>query len=354
MFERYRNRVLNRGNSVGDLLRQQSNTVIEHAWNRDPHAKQVYVVKVDSGLPEVTPEHNLIDVKFNVDTYHKIVSDDPAYLLQFRHGAEKYHPEIDIGSYVYMADEDNNWKWWLICLLDERPEFRQYHILECNWELGWVANNTIYRCLTVQRVQQSYNSGSWDADRTTAVDNITSIWLPTNDDTLTIGYNQRFLISDPKRRPCLAWSVSKIEDTQPIGLTKLKLTQETFDTVHDNAELMLANYYNNEIEPTPSTSDKESLPAVTITYNGTKPNIKVGGSCKVLTPVFSDVSLAVDKWVVTVDNIDISNDSNYIMVQDGSALKLSIAENYNLIGKILVVQLVATDGSVTKLSLEVV
>ena len=354
MFEHYRNRMLNHGNSVGEMLRQQSKNVIEYTWDRDPHAKQVYVVKVDSGLPEVSPEHELIDVKFNVDTYHKIISDDPAYLLQFRHGEEQRHPEIAVGSYVYMADEDDNWKWWMICLLDERPEFRQYHILECNWELGWVVNNTIYHCLTVQRVQQSYNSGSWDADRTTAVDNITSIWLPTNSDTLTIGYNQRFLISDPRRHPCLAWSVSKIEDTQPIGLTKLKLTQETFDSKHDNAELMLANYSNNKIEPTPSASDSSVSQTAIITYNGTKPQIKVGGSCKILTPVFSDATVTVDKWLITVDDIDVSTDANYIIDHDGDVLKLSIAKNYGLIGKIVVVQLAGTDGSFAVLSLEVV
>jgi hypothetical protein len=55
-----------------------------------------------------------------------------------------------------MEDEDGEWKWWLICHLDERPQFRQYQILECNWTLGWVVDNKIYHCLAVQRVQQSY------------------------------------------------------------------------------------------------------------------------------------------------------------------------------------------------------
>jgi hypothetical protein len=297
----------------------------------------------------------LIDVKFNVNTYQSITADEVAYMLQFRHGEEKRHPEVAIGSYVYMEDEDGEWKWWLIVHLDERPQFRQYQILECNWTFGWVTGGKIYHCLGIQRYQSSYNSGSWDADRTTAVDNITGAFLPTNNDTLTIGYNQRFLISDPQRRPCLAWTTSKIEDTTPIGLTKLKFTQETFDPVHDNEELMLANYYDSAIEPELPNIENELTRTATITYSGTKPTVKVGGSFKVFTPVFSDEAVTVDKWIISDKNGDISDDTeNYTIEYDGDKLKLKVALNYNLIGTELIVLLVGSDKSTAQLSVEVV
>lgn len=210
MFESYKNRMAARGKNMSEMLRMQSNMVIEQTWNRDPNYRQVYVVRVSSGLPEVTAEHELIDAKFNVKTYSNITSDEPSYWMQFRHGEEKRRPEIDIGSYVYMEDEDGEWKWWLLCHLDERPQFRQWQILECNWTFGWVTGGKVYHCLGVQRVQQSYNSGQWSGDRFDFVDNITSAWLPTNSDTLTIDYNQRFIISDLRRIPPLVWQVSKI------------------------------------------------------------------------------------------------------------------------------------------------
>lgn len=156
MFEAYRNRMAVRGNSMSDMLRKQSNMVIEQTWDRDPNARKVYVVKVDSGLPQVTVNHELIDVKFNIKTYQSITSDEVAYMLQFRHGEEKRRPEIAIGSYVYMEDEDGEWKWWILVHCDERPSFRQWQILETNWEFGWVKNGKIYHCLGIQRVQQSY------------------------------------------------------------------------------------------------------------------------------------------------------------------------------------------------------
>ena len=105
MYDHYKSRMAHRGSNMSEMLRMQSTAVIEATWYNDPNARRVYVVKVDRGLPQVTDEHELIDVKFNVDTYQKVGSDEPAYHLQFRHGAEKHNPDIGIGSYVYMADE---------------------------------------------------------------------------------------------------------------------------------------------------------------------------------------------------------------------------------------------------------
>jgi hypothetical protein len=354
MYEAYKNRMAMRGGNMSEILRTQSRMVIEQTWDRDPNYRRVYVVKVDSGLPKVTPLHELVDAKFNIKTYSNITSDEPSYWMQFRHGAEKSNPDISIGSYVYMEDEDGEWKWWILCHLDERPAFRQYQILECNYIMKWVHEGKIYESLGIQRVQQSYNSGSWDGDRLTFVDNVTSVILPTNSDSLTIGYNKRFIISDERRYPPVVYAVSKIEDTQPIGLTTFKFTQEAFDPTHDNAELMICNYYDSEVEPIPNIPSEVITSTATITYNGTKPTVKVGGSYKIFTPSFSDETVTVDKWIVSDDNGDITSNTNYTIERDGDKLKLKVALNYNLIGTVLTVQLVGSDGSMAQLSLEVV
>lgn len=355
MFESYKNRMTMHGTTMSEVLRKQSHSIIEYTWDRDPNYRQVYVVKVNSGLPEVTSEHKLIDAKFNIKTYSNITSDEPSYLLQFRYGEEKRHSEIDIGSYVYIQDEDGEWKWWMIQHLDERPDFRQYQILECNYTFRWVTDGKIYSCLGIQRVQQSYNSGSWDGDRFTFVDNITSAILPTNNDTLTIGYNHRFMITDPRRVVPLVWTVSKIEDSTPIGITELKFTQETYSPTLDNKELMLCNYYNSPIVPEIIDVDTELKTNAAITYNGTTPTIKVGGNWKVFTPVFYNESVTVDRWTISDENGDISADTtNYTVENDGIKLKLKVACNYYLIGKVLIVQVFGSDGSMAELKVEVV
>lgn len=355
MFEHYRNRMAHRGANMSEMLRMQSNMVIEETWTRDPNYRQVYVVKVNHGLPEVTAEHELIDVKFNVESYQRLTSDEPAYLLQFRHGAEKCNSDIAVGSYVYMSDEDGEWKWWLLVALDERPQFRQYHILECNWTLKWVVDNKIHTCLAVQRYQNSYSSGLQSGSRVTGVDDMTAIWTPTNPDTQTIGYNQRFLISDVGRVPALCYEVSKISDTSPLGLIKFSLVQTTFNDKTDNVELMIADYWASSVEPIEPDIESEMINTAAITYSGVAATIKVGGSYKTFTPTFSGEGVIVDKWLISDKNGDVSADTeNYTIEYDGDKLKLKVALNYNLIGTVLIIQLIGSDGSTAEQSVEVV
>lgn len=353
MFEAYKNRMAARGRNMSEMLRLQSNMVIEQTWERDPNYRQVYVVRVNHGLPEVTSKHELIDVKFNVETYQKLTSDEPAYLLQFRHGAEKRNQDIAIGSYVYMADEDGEWKWWLMLGLDERPAFRQYHIAECNYKLGWVFDGKIYYHLGVLR---SGSSGDIDENSyTSTVDGTQSIWLPTTADSVVIGYNQRFLISDTKRLTPLAWEISRIQDTQPFGITKLTMKQTTFDENHDNAEFMLANYYDTAMEPTEPDIEAELVGTAAITFSGVSANIRVGGSFKTFTPVFSNEGTTVQSWLVSDENGDISSDTeNYTIEYSGELLKLKVAQNYKLIGKVLIVQVVGSDKSTAQVEIGIV
>ena len=352
MFDHYKSRMAHRGANMSEMLRMQSNMVIEQTWDRDPNYRRVYVVKVSRGLPEVTDKHELIDVKFNVDTYQKAGTDEPAYHLQFRHGAEKRNSDIVVGSYVYMENEDGEWQWWLILGQDERPAFRQYHIAECNYKLGWVLDGKIYHHLVVLR---SGSSGDVDENSyTSTVDGTLSAWMPTTSDSALIGYNQRFLISDERRATPLAWEVSKIEDTQPFGIVKLKMKQTTFDAVHDNADLMLASYYADGIEPTEPDVEQELSGTATISYSGTKPTIKVGGSYKTFTPVFSIEGTTVTKWLISDENGDISGDTNYTIERDDELLKLKVSQNYYLIGKVLIVQCVGSDGSTAQVEIEIV
>lgn len=181
------------------------------------------------------------------------------------------------------------------------------------------------------------------------------MWLPTNADTQTIGYDQRFLISDKGRVPPLCYAISKIEDTTPVGITKFKLTQETFDPIHDSAELLLANYYGGPIEPTEPDIKAELSGTVSITFSGTKPTVKVGGSYKTFTPVFSMEGTTVAKWLISDEDGDISGDTeNYTIEHDGDKLKLKVALNYNLIGTALTVRCVGTDDSSAEIKVEVV
>jgi hypothetical protein len=132
------------------------------------------------------------------------------------------------------------------------------------------------------------------------------------------------------------------------------LSQQTFDPAHDNADLMLANYYVGSVEPVVPDIEQELSGTASITFSGTKPTIKVGGSYKTFTPVFSVEGTTVDRWFISDENGDISGDANYTIERDGENLKLKVALNYNLIGTVLIVQVVGSDGSNAEVSVEVI
>ena len=117
---------------------------------------------------------------------------------------------------------------------------------------------------------------------------------------------------------------------------------------------MICDYYSSEVKPIPNNPNETVSGTATITYNGTKPTVKVGGSWKIFTPTFSDETVTVSKWIISDKNGDISGDTNYTIERDGDLLKLKIALNYNLIGTVLIVQVVGSDGSRAELSVEVV
>jgi hypothetical protein len=253
---------------------------------------------------------------------------------------------------VYIENEDGAWQWWLILGCDERPQFRQYHIVECNYKLGWVVDSTIYYHLVTLR---GGSSGDVDENSyTSTVDGTLSVWMPTTNDAVTIGYNQRFLISDEKRPVPLAWETARIDDSQPFGITKLKLKQSTFDAAHDNTDLMLAGYFADGIDPVEPDVKQELAGTATISYSGTKPTIKLGGSYKTFTPVFSVEGTTVTQWYVSDDNGDVSGNANYTIERDGQNLKIKVGLNYNLIGTVLIVQCIGSDGSTAELSVEVI
>ena len=361
MFDHYKNRMAHRGSNTSEMLRMQSNMVIEQTWNHDPNARRVYVVKVTSGMPAVTEKHELVDVKFNVDTYQKVGSDEPAYYLQFRHGAEKHNPNIGVGSYVYMADEDGEWKWWMIVGFDERPQFRQYHIIECNWKFGWVVDGKIYYHLGILRNGSSVREAD-DNSYTSTVNGNMICWMATNAETQTIGHNQRFLISDAGRMPPLCYSVSTIIDSMPLGITRFVMSQSMFNSEYDNAELMLANYSSSKLVPKEPAEDLDKVTDFKVSYNGTRPTVKVGGSPKVFTAQLPEDNHFDIKWSLsdgpnvyggTYDNYT-QTFGDYTVTVEDHIMTVKVASNYNLIGTILTVSAECADGSAGAVQVEVI
>lgn len=214
MYEDFCKRMERKGTYMGEIMRRQSDTVVDALWMNSISTRPVQVKVVNQGLPPTYESaddfEDVLWAHFEEHNKFNVTKDEQDCYLTFRPGELVQHPEIKPGSYVCVPNVDNKPEWWLIMYIDNDNELRKTQILKCNWVFKWVANGSIYQTLGCQRVANSYNSGSWDADRLTFVDSIMSAWLPTNKDTQTIGYNQRMLISDEGRYPPIAWQVSKI------------------------------------------------------------------------------------------------------------------------------------------------
>ena len=155
--------------------------------------------------------------------------------------------------------------------------------------------------------------------------------------------------------PPLAYKVSKIEDTATIGITRFTMTQEMYDPVKDNAELMIGNYYESYVAP--EIQETEEIPTISdleITYSG-NPAVKAGGGYKKFTLKSRINGKLVDctediEWSVDFVNGDSSKLETSIY---GNIFKVKCKNDYSLIGKTFTVT-AQTENSSKSITVEVI
>ena len=148
------------------------------------------------------------------------------------------------------------------------------------------------------------------------------VFMPTNDDSKCLNYDDKFLISEPGRYPPLAWKITKVQPSFNGDITRFTLAQEMFDPARDSAELLIANYFDSaiqseiiETEEVPTVSDLE------IAYSG-KPAVKAGGGFKKFT-----LKSRIDGKLV-----DCTEEVNWsIDFPDGNLSQLETSKNENII-----------------------
>ena len=338
-IDNYRNRMAALGGYDGEARRRNSQKIMDASWMRDVATKPVFVKWVNSGLPVVDDDDVPVYAKYNVKSYHNITGDEVSYLLQFRLEDMKERSDIKVGSYVQIRNEMNEPEWWLIIHEDDRTQFRQFSILKCLHVYRWISNKdgkrVIHQCLGVPRNQSSYNSGVWLDYTFQTTENQQIFYMPTNDDSNTIGYDCRFLISEPGRYPPLTWKITKCQPSLNGDITRFTLAQDMFDPARDSAELMIGGYYENKVEPIlPETEETPTVSDLEITYSGS-PVVRAGGGFK----KFVLKSRIDGKLVDCTDDIEWSVDFSS---GDPTKLTTSVVDNvfrvkckndYSLIGK---------------------
>lgn len=319
----------NGAKTLGQIYKEDSDFLMEETFFNDPQAKVCYIYdyyrddqkdKKDHMTYENTTKTR-IDAKFIVKTYQSIDKDQIEYYLQFRpsqptefsENDELYYFEKEyrskygnsdfIGLYVDIPDDKGIYRKWIIVKKEIANQFVKYLILPINYELMWIERDgqerIKRRMWCVLRSQNSYNSGLWTDYTFTSTENQKKVLLPLNSITEKIWYtnddtqNMRVLVGALTEKP-IAWTISKIENANELGIQMLTLYQDFFDEHTDYINLktgeMYADYFDSEILPT--DPDKPTITSSSIygKITASTSTLKIGGSYKTLTVNLYDIN----------------------------------------------------------------
>lgn len=389
----------------GEVRKQMSDDVIESTWDESIESKIAYVY--DHYLDDEPLKYrNLnskksktkipIEVKFIVSSHNSDSKDQVSYKIQFKPSfrwedlkslrfynerfEEKYHAEYPIGLWCDLPDEKGNYRKWLFTAeadwLDN--QFPTWYVLPVDHTLQWIVDGKKYQHSAVTRSQNSYNSGVWEsrggAVQTTVAENQKIIWLPMNDITSTITYDERIAISAAVKTP-IVWSVSKVDNTNPNGIAHYTLSQERwnehtdvfeyeheigkddFSPIYDSSRKIIgiyADYYTSNITPVEPEMTPPSYYGE-ITFSA-KPEVKVGGGYKKFTIKHyrngSEIPLPTGTWTYTIDGVNCS--SSLDVIQSGDLLKIKFIDSDTYIGSVITIKYTTTDGIETYQDVEVV
>jgi hypothetical protein len=331
MLDLYKARMANYGTGQAQAYLRNADMIIDKTFTRDPAYRVVYVTHAPSDMYDVK-----YDAKFFINTRRSMSGDSEDYALQLRP-----HVRIPIGSYVDIPDDAGELQRWLVILKDDQPQFPIYYVLKCNWWLKWKIGDKVFKCQCVQRTQSSYNSGLWFDFHFNTPENQTIMLAPTTPYVQTLSYGRRVLINDVGRVVPLAWQVSKMMDTIPVGLTRLTFAQEQATIPEDCGIYGIANLCPHKehnglkselcanckfAEPKYIDAGLEmpvpEKPKGRISYAG-KETLRVGGSSKLLTAESWDGVNFVPYnafWRITCDSCVINARFNGVAWEINSAV----------------------------------
>lgn len=380
--------------TVGENLKNISDDLMDLTWDNDIQSKKCYIYdyfhddqkELSYGMTYENTTKTPIDAKFIVSQYGSISQDQVEYHLQFRprqkltfeENDDLYYFETDyhrkfkvqfpIGLYVDLPNDMGVYEKWMIVQKNIGNQFIKYSILPCNYHLEWIerdGHRKIKRKMwAVLRLQSSYNSGLWTDTYMTKQENQDKIWLPLNRITEKIWYstdqnkNMRVLVSAYTDRP-VAWKISKVENTQPIGIQKLVIYQDYFDQNKDYIEKdsngniigMWADYHDSDIEPIEPDPITNKLNSEIISST---PKIKVGCTYKLLTlkiydddhnEITDNYSDATFSWKCSVDEEDLTEKVTWFVVKSNNQIKIKFPNDRTYLDHILdIVCTVEKDG----------
>lgn len=377
----------NGAKTVGKMHKEESDLMMELTWDNDIQSRVCYIYDYFHDNQKDKKSHmtyenttkTRIDAKFITKTSQSVDKDQVEYYVQFKPsqkteftaGDELYYFERDyrnrygnndfIGMYIDIPDDNDVYRKWIIVKKEIANQFVKYLVLPINYELMWIeisGKERIKRKMwCVLRSQNSYNSGLWTDRHITATENQKKCILPLNTMSESISYkkpnneNLRVIVSALVKKP-QAWQISKVENTNEIGIQFLTLYQDSFNPHTDYVNLetkeMYADYYSQSTEPISDTDTivKDCKSAEILASTNT---IKIGGSYKLLSIVVKDENGnditdnycdAILEWSCGIKYDDELEESKrtWLDVKEFNKIKLKFSNDRSYLGKTLEVR----------------
>lgn len=393
-LESYRRIAGYSGSTLGEVRKNQADMLMEATWDGDIQSRTCYIYDYyHDDEPEksykLSPQRSrtkvAIPAKYIINAYNSDGKDQVTYHIQFKPSQQnpldyfkgeyelKYGCEFPIGLYIDIPDNKGIYRKWLIMQAANTfdPQFQTWAILPCNYRYSWIWKEKKHRMWGVSRSQSSYNSGLWRDYRVERTENQQKFVLPYNPESMSLFYNQRMIVSAPVDEGFepIVWRISKIETTDPIGIQRVTLYQDSYNQNTDYIErdasgkviAMWADYHASRVEPKDNEKSPDRVTSE-IQFNGLSRQIKVGGSPRTFTVVFYDSdgnrisSPPTNSWEFLLDGRLIADNelNNYLTVESFTAdqLRIKFIGNDDYLGSILTV-INHSDDTEAKIELEI-
>lgn len=336
MDDLFKRRMWMLGSTTGQSMRKKSDAIMSKTFANTIEGCMCRLYDWNKVFLEEIP------AKFICTTEYSITGNQVEYKVQF---LPHFHPEkkyIDeslpinqprLGFYIEIPDDDGDYQTWLIIGRNDKFQFIYYNILKCNWEFKWVVDNEIHKCWGVLRNSGNSGSGTSTDSYTTTVDGQIQMFLPSNKDTYTITYDQRFVITTNPIHPEV-FSVSKKESASFIGCLKFTMSQvQEKDT--DSVDNMIADYDKSKVEPT----EKPVQPIDGYSIITGAVAIKCGGFEKKYTATFYNASNVLMSDIVPIWSTDVPIElQDKILVSTiNNELRIRSIKDFALIGTVITI-----------------
>jgi len=254
-------------------------------------------------------------------------------------------------SYVRFKD--------VIWLIDAEPSDNKFYekapLKLCNNQLKWQDSKTkqIFEYWYYGEDVSHYASGIYESNVVISYSNQMTLHLPKDTNTEKLHDGMRFMIDKSGDLPYV-YKLTKYDgitgNNKTVKILKITLTQSVYDKDVDNAELMIADYY--EKKPLDYT---ESTDNYTCRMEFESDEIALSSSEEYKVVFFDNDGKEIFKKVAwKIVDKDFKLEDSVVIQPDESKVKVSVKNDKKLIGKSFILNAMIQDKSVASIEIKIV